>query len=147
MPDWSMFAVEEPELAAFAAGRLAGRVAYLATLRPDGSPRLHPVTPIIGGGQLFLFMEPTSPKGGDLRRDGRYTLHCGVEDNAGGGGEVSIRGRAVAIDDPAVRAVAAQFSSYAPREHYVLFAFPVDEVVVVTYNNGESRRRRWRAPE
>ncbi|MGH2405330.1 MAG: pyridoxamine 5'-phosphate oxidase family protein, partial [bacterium] len=50
-------------------------MAYLATLRGDGAPRVHPVTPIVGEGRLFLFMEPTSPKGHDLRRDGRYALH------------------------------------------------------------------------
>jgi hypothetical protein len=37
-------------------------VAYLGTLRADGSPRVNPVTPIVGE-QLFLFMEPTSLKG------------------------------------------------------------------------------------
>jgi hypothetical protein len=39
------------------------------------------VTPILGENRLFIFMEPTSPKGHDLRRDGRYTLHCSVADS------------------------------------------------------------------
>ena len=48
-------------------------------------PRVHPVTPIVGSGKLFVFMEPTSPKGKDLMRDGRYALHCGIEGNNEGG--------------------------------------------------------------
>ncbi len=58
----------------FGAERLNGKVAYLATVRKDGSPRVHPMTPIIGQGHLFVFMEPTSPKGHDLQRDGRYAI-------------------------------------------------------------------------
>jgi len=61
---------------------LERRVAYLGTTRTDGSPRVHPVSPFIGAGCLFVYMEPTSPKAADLRRDARYALHCGVEDEA-----------------------------------------------------------------
>jgi hypothetical protein len=54
MTTWSDFQTAAPDLAAFGQTRFANRVAYLATLRADGSPRLHPVTPIIGGGHLYL---------------------------------------------------------------------------------------------
>ena len=65
---WGEFAKEAPGLAAFGAELLLGaQVAYLATVRPDGVPRVHPVTPILTDDGLFLFMEPTSPKGRDLR--------------------------------------------------------------------------------
>ena len=78
MTSWQAFAQQAPEIAAFGAARFQSEVAYLGTLRADGGPRVHPVTPILGA-QLFLFMEPTSPKGKDLQRDGRYALHCSVE--------------------------------------------------------------------
>ena len=65
MTSWQEFAQRVPELAVFAKTRFQSEVAFLATLHPDGSPRVHPVTPIVGE-QLFLFMEPTSPKGKDL---------------------------------------------------------------------------------
>jgi hypothetical protein len=61
MACWEEFAQRAPELAAFRKARFQGGVVYLGTLRADGSPRVHPVTSIIGE-QLFLFMEPTSPK-------------------------------------------------------------------------------------
>jgi hypothetical protein len=89
---WKIVAEQQPELAAFGAERLNGRVAYLATIRKDGSPRVHPMTPIIGQGHLFVFMEPTSPKGRDLQRDGRYAIHCAVSYNSGASGEFSITG-------------------------------------------------------
>ena len=44
------------------------KVAYLATVREDKRPRLHPVTPVIGEGHCFLFVEPSTPKAKDLLR-------------------------------------------------------------------------------
>jgi hypothetical protein len=110
MTSWAEFARQVPELAAFGEARFRSGVAYLGTVRADGSPRVHPVTPILGE-QLFLFMEPTSPKGKDVLRDARYTLHCAVEDSSGGEGEFYVRGRAMRIDDPAVRAQAPDVES------------------------------------
>jgi hypothetical protein len=58
-------------------------VAYLATLRPDGAPRLHPFCPIIAGDRLFAAIPRRSPKGWDLRRDPRCAIHAmpGPEDD------------------------------------------------------------------
>ena len=142
---WQLFEEAMPQVAAYARERLAGRVAYLATVQPDGGPRVHPVTPIIGAGRLFVFMEPTSPKGRDLQRDGRYALHCGVEDNSGGAGEVLVRGRAALIDAPALRAEAIASSSYQPNERYILFELLVDQIDVLIYQPDGVRRERWRA--
>lgn len=72
---WQALADGAPELAAFGAERLHDQVAYLATLKADGSPRLHSVRPVVAGGRLFVFMEGTSPKVGDLEHDVRYALH------------------------------------------------------------------------
>ena len=80
MPSWGAFESQAPDLAAFGMERLVTAPAYLATLRRGGTPRVHPVAPIIGGGRLFVFMEPTSPKGRDLRERGWYALHNGVPD-------------------------------------------------------------------
>jgi hypothetical protein len=59
---WAEFAAQAPELAEFGARRFAVVPAYLATVDDAGAPRVHPVTPIVGDGRLFLFMEPTSPR-------------------------------------------------------------------------------------
>lgn len=59
-------------------------------------------------------MEPTSPKGKELQRDDRYTLHGSVEDSGGGDGEFYARGRATLTNDPHVREQAVRAASYAP---------------------------------
>lgn len=74
---WVTFAESAPELAA-AGFRLidAEHVAFLATVRRDGAPRLHPVCPVFTGEGVYLAIPPRSPKQHDLRRDGRYALHA-----------------------------------------------------------------------
>jgi hypothetical protein len=142
---WGVFVEAEPALAEYATSRLNGRVAYLATLRADGSPRVHPLTPIIGGGHLFVFMEPTSPKGHDLQRDGRYALHCGVEDNSGGGGEVVVRGMGQLVESPELRDLATTHASYTPEPRYVLYTLSVTEVATTRYTPDGIVRRRWQS--
>lgn len=146
MSSWKEFTQEAPELAAFGKSRFENGVAYLGTIRPDGGPRVHPVTPIMGE-QLFLFMEPTSPKGKDLQRDPRYTLHCSVEDSGGGGGEFYVRGRATLVSDTAVRDQAVLASSYTPADRYILFALTVDFAFMNTYDDEGAHPRRWHAGE
>jgi hypothetical protein len=140
------FAQQAPEFAEFGLARFQSGVAYLGTLRADGSPRVHPVTPIIGG-QLFLFMEPDSPKGKDLQRDARYTLHCSVEDSSGGAGEFYVRGRATMSDDPVIREQAVRASSYVPKEYYILFMFTIEFAFMNSYADGKSNSRRWQSPD
>jgi hypothetical protein len=102
------------------------------------------VTPILGE-QLFLFMEPTSPKGRDLQRDPRYSLHCAVEDSSGGNGEFYIRGQAQLVQDSAVREQAVEAATYEPAERYILFVLSVDFAFINTYGNGEPNTQRWQA--
>jgi hypothetical protein len=141
---WKSLEEGDPELAAFGAQRLNGQGAYLATVRKDGSPRVHPMTPIIGQGRLFVFMEPTSPKGHDLRRDGRYAIHGPVSDNSGGSGEFFITGRATFTDDPEQRALAVRLASYAPAERYILFEFDVESASSTVYPEERPVRRHWK---
>ncbi|HJZ68296.1 MAG TPA: pyridoxamine 5'-phosphate oxidase family protein [Blastocatellia bacterium] len=140
---WQLLEDQQPGLAAFGAERLNGRVAYLATLRADGSPRVHPVTPIIGQGHLFVFMEPTSPKGHDLQRDGRYALHCSVTDNSGASGEFSALGQAHLTNDAELRALAVRLASYTTAERYVLFEFELERAASTIYRDGQPIRRSW----
>ena len=124
---WGEFAKLEPELARFGAERLTAAPAYLATIRRTGAPRVHPVTPIFTANGLFLFMEPTSPKGRDLREQGWFALHNGVPDNAGSGGEIHLVGRGLSMDDPGLWSQVAEAASYTPIDRYVLFEFEVSE--------------------
>jgi Pyridoxamine 5'-phosphate oxidase len=146
MATWKEFEQQALEIAAFGKARFQSGVAYLGTLRPDGGPRVHPVTPIIGE-QLYLFMESTSPKGKDLQRDGRYTLHCAVENSSGGNGEFYVRGRAQLSNDPAVWQAAKAASPYNPAEYYIVFVFEVDFAFMNQYVNGKPNPRRWQQAE
>jgi len=146
MATWADFADEEPDLAMFGVERFQQGVAFLATVRADGAPRVHPVTPIVGEGRLFLFMEPTSPKGHDLRRDGRYMLHSLVTDQEGSGGEFLVHGRAAPVDDAAGRATAARAASYQPDDRYILCDLGVDGAASTVYDQGQPVRRRWGTP-
>src|SRR4051794_39429656 len=142
MGSWKEFARQAPEIAEFGRSRFQSGVAYLGTLRPDGGPRVHPVTPIVGE-HLYLFMEPTSPKGKDLQRDGRYTLHCSVENSSGGGGEFYVRGRAKLSTDPQVWQEAKRASPYNPAEFYIVFVFEVEFAFMNQYVDGKANPRRW----
>ena len=146
MTTWAEFVKLAPELAAFGEARFGSGVAYLGTLREDGSPRVHPVTPIIGE-QLFLFMEATSPQGNDLRRDARYTLHCSVSNSSGGEGEFYVRGRGIFSDDPLMREAAIRASSYVPSDRYILFIFTVEFAFMNVYADGKSNTQRWQSAQ
>ena len=141
---WKRLKSESVRLAEFGQERLDGKVAYLATIKQDGSPRLHPVTPIIGEGHLFLFMEPTSPKGHDLRRDGRYALHASVANPDGEGGEFLVTGTARSVEDQEIRSIATRSASYTPADRYVLFELGVDTAFSTVYDqDGTPLRNRW----
>jgi hypothetical protein len=146
---WRIFEEEAPALAEFGARRLTDSgVAYLATVDETGAPRVHPVTPILAPGHLFVFMEPTSPKGRDLARGSRYALHCTVEDPDGGGGEFLVRGSAREITDPQVRSLAVSHAPYAPADRYVLFELTIDAAFSTVYGDkGDPLRNAWSPSE
>jgi hypothetical protein len=144
MTSWSEFEKASPELAAFGKERLNGKVAYLGTVRANGRPRVHPVTPIISAERLFLFMEPTSPKGKDLQREGHFALHATVEDSNGGNGEFYIRGIATLVNDAALREEAAK-AGYKPQDHYILFTLSVEYAFMNIYTKGAPTVKRWQS--
>jgi hypothetical protein len=150
MAQWHSFARAAPALAAFGQSCLERppTVSYLGTIAADGLPRVHPVTPIVGDGRLFLFMEPTSPKVRDLRDRRVFALHNGVPDGDGTGGEFFVRGLAEPVEDPAVRSVAAAAASYDAADRYVLFELTVAEARCIGYGDVTlPDPRRWRDPE
>ena len=77
MVSWSAFADEEPEMAEAGRAIWADHVVmYLATIRPDGSPRVHPVVPVLVDGHVCVAIPQASPKWRDLDRDPRCVLHA-----------------------------------------------------------------------
>jgi hypothetical protein len=118
LASWGEFAAARPDMATIGEGLLAQHgIAYLATLRRDGSPRLHPVCPFIIDGRLYVATPPASPKVRDQLRDPRFALHMlpGKDD-----AECMIRGQVRHItDEPersALRAGGPHFLK--PDDHY-----------------------------
>src|SRR5436309_7770256 len=106
MVTWKEFAASAPALAE--AGRsllnqFGVGLAFLATVRQDGAPRLHPVCPVLSSDRLYVLITPASPKRYDLMRDGRYALQTFPQPKPGSD-ELLIAGTAVVVDDPTSRA-------------------------------------------
>jgi hypothetical protein len=74
---------------------------YLATLRPDGSPRVHPVTVTVADTGIYVYPVASTPKARDLRRDSRYAVHAfpTFVDGDFRDDEFTFGGRAVEITD------------------------------------------------
>jgi hypothetical protein len=129
------FSEAEPDLAGFGLERLTSAPAYLATIRSFGAPRVHPVTPIFTATGFFVFMEPTSPKGRDLRERKWFAMHNGVPDNAGTGGEFHVAGRAENVDDRERWSEVAAAASYTPADRHVLFELRLTEARCLGYGD------------
>ncbi len=145
---WGEFQQSRPDLAD--AGRallyqFGVGLAFLATVRRDGGPRVHPVCPLIQHGGLYAFIV-SGPKQADLRRDGRYSLHsfpCEGNEDA-----FYCTGRAQVVDDPATRQALAQLfvaersasEIPAPGTDDHLFSFGLQRCLVTrTTGHGDPR--------
>lgn len=142
---WGDLEREDSALAAFGQERLDGKVAYLATVRPDGRPRAHPVTPQIGQGRMFIFLEPSSPRTRDLTESPDFCLHCAMSDSSGSSGEFQVTGLAHPIEDAETRQLAESVSNFRPSVRSVLFELCPTEVLSTAYPGGQPKRRRWQA--
>ena len=144
MATWAEFERAEAELAAFGRERLDGRVCFHATLRRDGSPRVHPVEPWIAAGLLMARFRGGSPKVAEVAGDPRYALHSPMDNANGEGGEFLVRGRMAAVtpDHPAAAEIVR-----TTRVPLAFYALSVDEAVGTTYEGKERDPvyRRWRA--
>ncbi|GAA5176915.1 hypothetical protein GCM10023322_00260 [Rugosimonospora acidiphila] len=148
MATWSEFAAAEPDLAAAIrelVHQYGSGLGYLATVRPDGGPRIHPVAPVIMDDGLYCFVID-SPKRRDLDRDGRYALHAfPPEDNDD---EAYLSGRARPVTDRARVERLAEAYRAERRIDWRLYEFSVDVAMVARRpeGGGPSARRTeiWR---
>ncbi len=106
MASWTAFAAAAPALAEIGRSHLYQwdlGLGFLATVRPDGGPRVHPVCPAVGNdGLLVLIVD--GPKQRDLLRDGRYSLHSETFAPPRHDDGFSVSGVAREVTDPAVKA-------------------------------------------
>ena len=135
MATWQAFADSAPELAELGLKLLSKYgAAFLATVRKDGSPRLHPVVPIITQGNLFVFCG--GPKVHDLKRDGRYNLHALIDRDDT---EFLVAGHAIFLNDErTMRAAVAQAAPYKVPDDpadltHQLFHFEIERAHATTW--------------
>ena len=171
MASWSEFTSAAPELAAAAQSRWPGivalergelgpqpvfQVAYLATIRPDGRPRLHPFCPVLADGRLFAAIPPKSPKGHDLRRDPRCAIHAlpGPDDD-----ELLLLAQAAEVADDTTRSLVLRVversgvtGMIATVSEHPLFEFDIEQVDVARWvdigrRGTYAERLRWCADD
>src|SRR5437588_6875218 len=106
MVTWKEFATDDRDLAETGRSLLIHGpgigLAFLATVRKDGAPRLHPVCPVLSNDRLYVLVTPDSPKRRDLVRDGRYALQTFPQPKPGSD-EFCVTGRAHLVEDSATR--------------------------------------------
>jgi hypothetical protein len=136
MASWSEFATDEPRLAdeiRLLLQQYGPGFGYLATVRADGGPRVHPVSPVITDDGLYCFVID-SPKRRDLERDGRYALHSFPPEERDD--EAYVAGRARPVTDPATLAMVADLGRAAPQVDWRLFEFTVDVAMLTRRDQG-----------
>ena len=140
MATWSEFRSQRPDLA------VIGRdlfyeyggvgLGFLATVRRDGGPRVHPICPILNDDGLFGLIIP-GPKLNDLRRDRRYALHSETLAPPRHDDGFYVTGTAIEVADPAIRdRVSAQFlaernvTELPGLDEQALFEFIIDRCLL-----------------
>lgn len=104
MATWAEFAAAAPEVSERGEKRLRVGVAYVATAAKDGSARISPFTPLLGGGRLLALIGTHTNKYGNLLRDPRCAIHAWLGDDDE---EFMIICRAAVSNDWATRMQAA----------------------------------------
>jgi hypothetical protein len=147
MATWQDLEEQRPEMA-FAGRNLLYRfgvgLGFLATIRPDGGPRLHPICPVMLSGRIYAFIIP-SPKRADLLNDGRYALHSfPMDDNEDA---IYLVGTARQVTDkPVVDALVEQYVSERAQFGFTAesiaaelpFEFDIEKVLLtVTKGHGD----------
>ena len=152
MVSWQDFAAAAPDLAETGRTLLqqfGPGLAFLATVRPDGAPRLHPVCPVLSGGRLYILIAAGSPKRLDLLRDGRYALQTFPQPKPGSD-EFYAAGTAVPVGDAATRAEILRDAKHMADASETAFELRLERVMHTRWEHPltpEMRpvHRKWRA--
>lgn len=143
MATWSDFAAATPWLAASIRAVLhqyGPGMGYLATVRADGGPRVHPVSPLVTDDGLYCFVV-SSPKRSDLDRDGRYALHAFPAETSDIEAYVTGRARPV-LNQATVNRLAEQFRA-TPTVDWRLYEFTVETAMLHRHEIGAAPQT-WR---
>jgi len=147
--------LDEPELAKLGRNLLFQSdshvgLAFLATHRKDGAPRLHPICLVYSNGHLFVLIPPSSPKCSDLKRDGRYAMQAFPSPNNEENEEYYIAGCAKIIQDMEMRQALIADTKIYVEENEVLFELLLDRAMYTKLHNRGTpeeypMHKKWRA--
>jgi len=149
MESWEAFARAEPDLAARGRELLYQRgdgEAFLTTVAPNGTPRIHPLNVGVRDGRLLVFVQARSAKARDLESNQHYALHA--HQDAEHPHEFMVRGHARLVTDPALRAAAAADWFYTVSEAYPLYELLIEHALLgerETASDWPPRYRSWRS--
>jgi nitroimidazol reductase NimA-like FMN-containing flavoprotein (pyridoxamine 5'-phosphate oxidase superfamily) len=152
MATWNEVLAAAPEIGRVTQERIESvGMAMLATLRRDGYPRISGIETSFRGGELWLGMMTGSLKAKDLQRDPRMCLHNATEDKDVKQPDVKIFGRAVEVDDPAMRQQLRDEtlaeSGQDPGDDFHLFRIDVTEVSTLRPNVDHLIIESWKEGE
>ena len=146
MARWSDFALAAPRLADAVHGLLhqyGSGLGYLATVRADGGPRVHPVSPVVHDGGLYCFVI-ASPKRGDLERDGRYALHTFPAESRDDEGYLA--GRAIRVTEGSLISKLAAATRAEARVDWRLYELMIEVAMAVRRPGSGPKYDIWRDP-
>lgn len=149
MASWREFAEQQPELAEIGRKALwhedqALNFAFLATVREDGTPRIHPVCPTFWEGDLYLVAEGKTPKKQDLYRNGRYALHTTMsfkhladKEEEKKQAQFTVSGGAVEANDPETRRnVESTYREWKFGPDEVVFRLSIERALHTGWKDG-----------
>jgi hypothetical protein len=146
MATWSEFVAAAPALAADIRGafhQYGPGLGYLATVRADGGPRIHPVSPTVTDDGLYCCLLDT-PKRHDLDRDDRYALHAFPPEDSDD--EACVRGRARLVTEPSIIRRVAHELRAEPEVDWWLYELSVDTAIYVHRVAGGRPYQLWSPP-
>jgi hypothetical protein len=147
MARWTDLEREQPDIAAGGQKLVYQHgvgLAYLASVRGDAGLRIHPFCPVITGEGIYGLVAKTSPKHGDLLRDGRFALHTfPVADRDD---EFMLAGRARVVRDESEIAEVSRLYHEAGATssgNETTFEFLIDRALLAVYNPRGSGLPLW----
>jgi hypothetical protein len=144
---WAGFVREAPELAGTVRDRFTGhKHCLLATVRPDGSPRISGIEVWFWKDDAWLGMMPDSAKAADLDRDPRFELHSAPTDVDLQKPDARLHGMAERVEDAAtIAGFVATLPGPGPRPYEMdLFRLDLTRVVLVGVAGEELVVDSWR---
>ena len=121
---------------------------FIATVRKDGGPRVHPCCPIIHDGGLYVFIMGNSPKRFDLDRNRMYALHsnpCPDKDD-----EFFVAGMASRVRSTELREEISNIAKHSVRDDEILYELRIERALHTTWKrprqpDTEPVYTKWRA--